>query len=137
MRKFLVKSHTSDLEIVFEYGATGSLIGFSLNKEVPKEDFVRISLLVEKVQNYQELQHLYRKFPKLVVELKDTPTFDDFWETYNYKVDRKRAEEKWGKLKDNDKTRALGFIKSYESERAQTGAAKMYAKTYLTNQIWK
>ena len=65
------------------------------------------------------------------------PTFEVFWETYNYKFDRKRAEDQWKKLKPNDKQAAYDHIKAYKNELIRSGVAQMYAKTYLHNEVWK
>ncbi|GAB4129532.1 MAG: hypothetical protein Fur0027_14410 [Raineya sp.] len=65
------------------------------------------------------------------------PTFEEFWRRYDYKFDRKRAEDKWNKLKDADKIAAIAYIEKYKNELRKTGVAQMYAKTYLQNQVWK
>jgi hypothetical protein len=64
-------------------------------------------------------------------------TFDDFWEKFDYKFDRKRAEDKWKKLPPEQKQNAFDYIEKYKNELRRSGVAQMYAKTYLQNQVWK
>jgi hypothetical protein len=63
--------------------------------------------------------------------------FNAFWEKYNYKFDRKRAEDKWKKLKTEEQVAAYKYIEVYQNELRRSGVAQMYAKTYLQNQVWK
>lgn len=65
------------------------------------------------------------------------PDFSAVWEAYGHKFDRKRAEDKWNKLKDADKISAYKYIEKYKNEVRRTGVAQMYLKTYLHNQVWK
>jgi hypothetical protein len=65
------------------------------------------------------------------------PSFEVFWEKYDYKFDKKRAEDRWNKLKDADKIAAIDYIERYKNELRKTGVAQMYAKTYLINRVWK
>lgn len=67
----------------------------------------------------------------------ETPTFDVFWEMYAHKNGKKEAKDKWDKLRDADKLLAYQYIGRYFAECRQTGAFKMYAKTYLHRQVWK
>lgn len=64
-------------------------------------------------------------------------TFEDFWERYGYKVDKKRALDKWKKLKPAEQRRAVEYISKYKNELRRTGVAQMYPKTYLQNKIWE
>lgn len=64
-------------------------------------------------------------------------SFEDFWERYGYKVDKKRALDKWKKLKPEEQRRAVEYISKYKNELRRTGVAQMYPKTYLQNKIWE
>lgn len=70
-----------------------------------------------------------------LVEIFERVDFDTFWEKYKYKVDRLRAEQVWNSLNERQRSHALSNLRDYEKELRQTGAAKMYPKTYL--QIFK
>ena len=85
-----------------------------------------------------ELLEVAKKAQSKVVPYYDfAPSFEEFWQRYDYKFDRKRAEDKWNKLKDADKIAAISYIEKYKNELRRTGVAQMYAKTYLQNQVWK
>jgi hypothetical protein len=76
---------------------------------------------------------------EITVEVK-APTFDEFWDAYNHKSmsGKKIAREKWEKLSASQKIKAMKFIGAYDAElRANSGVAKMYAKTYLHKQVWQ
>ncbi|MCS6821701.1 MAG: hypothetical protein NZ551_07515 [Microscillaceae bacterium] len=64
-------------------------------------------------------------------------SFEYFWEKYNYKVDKKRAEDKWKRLKPEEQRKAIAYIPVYLAELRKTGVAQMYAKTYLHNKVWE
>jgi len=86
----------------------------------------------------QDLANVCKQAKSTFAEVIDfVPTFECFWERYNYKFDRKRAEDKWNKLKEADKIAAIRYIDTYKNELRRTGVAQMYAKTYLQNQVWK
>jgi hypothetical protein len=64
------------------------------------------------------------------------PTFDDFWDAYDKKIDRPKSERMWRKLKQKDKEEIMGYIPHYLKAQPD----KQYRKnptTFLNNESWK
>lgn len=84
------------------------------------------------------IKYYKQKHPKLIQEIRSTvPSFMEFWEEYDYKLDRKIAEDRWKKLNDIDKIDAFEYIAVYAQERIRSGAKQKYAKTYLFEKPWR
>lgn len=103
-------------------------------EQITSEHFVWVAKCFEE-QNLFEIAQKAQMKVGLYYDFE--PSFEVFWERYNYKFDRKRAEDKWNKLKAEDKIKAIEYIEKYKNELRRTGVAQMYAKTYLQNQVWK
>lgn len=73
---------------------------------------------------------------ELTLEVK-VPAFEEFWEVYAHKNGKKEALDRWRKLSPAEKIKAFQYIGKYHAECRQTGAFKMYAKTYLHRQVWE
>jgi predicted transcriptional regulator len=75
--------------------------------------------------------------PKIVGEgkLEDCTdlTFKRFWDEYDYKEDRKQAEDYWKKMPDNEKSKAIGAIKRYKFACKAKSREMIYAIRYLRN----
>ena len=70
-----------------------------------------------------------------VVEAELWPTFDDFWELYDKKKDKKKCVTKWAKIKQSDKELIMQHVPMY----LQTISEKQYQKfpyTYLNGECW-
>lgn len=94
--------------------------------------------VVRWVYTLQDLHKNAQKFGWQVEPYVDFEiSFEYFWEKYNYKVDRKRAEDKWKRLKPDEQRKAIEYLPRYFAELRKTGVAQMYAKTYLHNKIWE
>ena len=73
------------------------------------------------------------------------PTFDEFWDAYAYKKGRKKAEEKWNKLKPKEKVACMKAVPAYVENTmipgsASTGTKKqfrMHPLTYLNGARWE
>lgn len=63
------------------------------------------------------------------------PTFDDWWNTFNKKRGRKKAEAKWNKLSDKDKVACMNatpiYVASIEDKQFQKDPL-----TYLNGECW-
>ncbi|MDJ1494177.1 hypothetical protein QNI19_14635 [Cytophagaceae bacterium DM2B3-1] len=135
MRKFVIVSRKFDCEIIFSY-SNGVFMGFEVNKELPAES---LQFIVNTAfYKLSDLQKAYSS-PKLkgaLVELVQLISFDEFWNKYDYALDKKRAKDVWDKLPVHEQTRAYDYIENYNNELRKSGTAKMYAKTYLKNKVW-
>ena len=64
------------------------------------------------------------------------PTFDDFWNLYDKKVDRTKCERKWSKVKQFDKEALIHYLPEY----VRLTPDKTYRKnpiTFLNNRSWE
>ena len=64
------------------------------------------------------------------------PTFDDFWDAYQKKVDKPRSESKWEKLKQSEKEAIMVAIPNYIKSEPN----KQFRKdpsSYIYNRSWE
>lgn len=61
-------------------------------------------------------------------------SFDQFWEAYDYKVGRKKAENVWEKMTEAQLAKAFTAIKPYNYHLATNPRAKLHPETYLRNE---
>ena len=69
--------------------------------------------------------------------LRDTiHRFEEFWDLYDKKLERRKCENKWKKLSSDDKESIMQFIPIYK----QSVSSKQYLKhpfTFLNSRIWE
>lgn len=73
------------------------------------------------------------------------PTFQDFWDAYAYKKGRKKAEEKWNKLKPKEKVACMKAVPAYVENTMIPGSVsdgsrkqyRMHPLTYLNGARWE
>lgn len=73
------------------------------------------------------------------------PTFQDFWDAYAYKKGRKKAEEKWNRLKPHEKTACMRAVPTYVENTVIPGSVsdgsrkqyRMHPLTYLNGARWE
>ena len=65
------------------------------------------------------------------------PTFEEFWEAYAYKRDRRRAQAVWNRMKDEDRRAACEGIEAYKADCAACERQMVYPERYLKNERWK
>ncbi len=131
MKRFELYSPKTGVTITLEYGATLGTVSFG---EAAKVDFW--AFVIENMFTIEQMQATAKKFGYQVAEIGKPASFEAFWEAYDYKFDRKRAEDRWDKLSAADQAAAIAHIERYKSELKRTNAAQMYAKTYLINKVW-
>lgn len=61
--------------------------------------------------------------------------FDDFWNLYDYKKDRKKCKGKWSKLDKETQEKVIKLIPAYISENPDKKFRK-YPYTFLNNESW-
>ena len=73
-----------------------------------------------------------------IVRLKDgiIPAFDEWWNAYNKKRGRKKAEAKWNKLKPKDKIACMKATPAYVVSTPDVQFRKD-PTTYLNGECWK
>lgn len=73
------------------------------------------------------------------------PTFQDFWNAYAYKKGRKKAEEKWNRLKPLEKVACMRAVPAYVENTMIPGSVsdgsrkqyRMHPLTYLNGARWE
>lgn len=76
----------------------------------------------------------YRKQAELFDSL-DTPTFDEWWQAYNKKRGRKKAEEKWNRLKPQQKVACMKATPAYV-QSTPVIQYRLDPITYLNGERW-
>lgn len=104
----------------------------------------------KKTENPNETQHITQKNPlenenesesesgneSESVEL--WPTFEDFWEAYAKKHDRKKCETKWSKLDQKTKEEIMSYLPNYiEATSGPRRKFRRHPATFLNNETWK
>ena len=67
----------------------------------------------------------------------ETPTFEQFWDAYAYKRDRRAAERAWKRLSTADRRAAYEGIADYRDDCAHCQRQMMYAQGYLNRRRWE
>lgn len=94
-------------------------------------------------ENEFETVDLHETLPPLASVI--APTFQDFWDAYAYKKGRKKAEEKWNKLKLSEKVACMKAVPAYVENTIISGSAytgtkkqfRMHPLTYLNGARWE
>ena len=90
-----------------------------------------------------ETVDLHETLPPLASVI--TPTFQDFWDAYSYKKGRKKTEEKWNKLKPQEKVACMKAVPAYVENTMIPGSTsactkkqfRMHPLTYLNGARWE
>lgn len=90
-----------------------------------------------------ETVDLHETLPPLASVI--VPTFQDFWDAYAYKKGRKKAEEKWNKLKPKEKVACMKAVPAYVENTMIPGSVsdgsrkqyRMHPLTYLNGARWE
>lgn len=94
-------------------------------------------------ENEFETVDLHETLPPLASVI--VPTFQDFWDAYAYKKGRKKAEEKWNKLKPKEKVACMRAVPAYVANTVIPGSVsdgsrkqyRMHPLTYLNGARWE
>lgn len=135
MKKFIVTgSFAGQLNIVY---TENDLLG--------KVEYMGGELLPEQIGWLQRnLPIVYDStFPAFVAKSKLTfieeryeVTFEQFWEAYDLKVHKKRAQDAWGRMSKADKVKALMGVAPYDRHLQRSGYGKAHADTYLKDRYF-
>jgi hypothetical protein len=95
--------------------------------------------LLKHLENENENENVNVNVNKDVIEndyeILEYPSFDDFWELYDKKVDKVATEKKWGKLTQEEKEQAIDYIPQYKlSEPDKT--FRKNPLTFINNKSW-
>ena len=127
---------------------------YAPDNEALREAFVQGARFMETGRYYKEKPMFPKENEVVTVDLQVTvpiedglivPTFDEFWNAYAYKKGRKKAEEKWNRLKPKEKVACMKAVPAYVENTmipgsASTGTKKqfrMHPLTYLNGARWE
>ena len=68
-------------------------------------------------------------------EVLEYPSFDDFWELYDKKVDRARCEKKWSRLTQQEKEDAINYIPDYKLAQPEK-QFRRNPESFINNKTW-
>ena len=140
MKRYLITSATFTGEIQVLYGQDAKLLYIDfLNCELTEQ---QISFFKSHLPVYWSEENFNKAFAEAksinVVEQGYKITFEQFWNKYNLKHNRIRAEKLWLKLSDADKVNAYFGLRGYERHlMLNTWKTKAEADTYLKNRYWE
>ena len=69
-------------------------------------------------------------------EVIEYPNFDDFWNLYDKKVDRTKAEAKWKLLSQKEKEEAVEYIPAYKLAQPDK-KFRRNPETFINNKTWQ
>ena len=127
---------------------------YAPDNEALRDAFVNGARFMVTGKYYKEKQMFPKENEVVTVDLQVTvpiedglivPTFDEFWNAYAYKKGRKKAEEKWNRLKPKEKVACMKAVPAYVENTmipgsASTGTKKqfrMHPLTYLNGARWE
>ena len=104
--------------------------------------FYKEKTMFPKVDEFETVD-LHETLPPLASVI--VPTFQDFWDAYAYKKGRKKCEEKWNKLKLQEKVACLQAVPAYVENTVIPGSTsdgtrkqyRMHPLTYLNGARWE
>lgn len=104
--------------------------------------YYKENTIFPKVDEFETVD-LHETLPPLASVI--VPTFQDFWDAYAYKKGRKKSEEKWNKLKLQEKVACLQSVPAYVANTVIPGSTsdgtrkqyRMHPLTYLNGARWE
>lgn len=122
-------------QLFFKYDLNGFLIEFKYSgRELTKTaaDYIhgRIPLNETLIDWYTKHKHFE------VVKGEPDLSFDNFWITYGDKQKKKRSQDLWKKLSNDDKFNAIAYIKRLKSSYRLKNFSMPLPDTYLYNKRW-
>lgn len=134
-RRFELHTTKDDWRIIkLEYDKDKLLCGLQFEGNYGNEHFNSVA---KWCQTINKLRSLAKKLNYPLVEIDaPTPSFEEFWEAYGLKKDKKKAELRWNKLNPDSKVRSVQYIEKYNNDLVRNGFAKKMAKTYLNDECW-
>lgn len=121
---------------------------YAPDNEAMRDAFVNGARFMATGKYYKEMPMFPKENEMETVDLQVTfpiPTFQDFWDAYAYKKGRKKAEEKWNRLKPFEKTACMRAVPAYVANTVIPGSVsdgsrkqyRMHPLTYLNGARWE
>lgn len=137
MNKYIITSPRFAGEINVLYGVDNKLVFIDFMKcDLSDEqiDYFKTKLPVVYTDRFMEA---FGQSKLTVIQEGFEVTFDDFWNRYNNKVNRLRAEKEWKKLSKADQVNAFAKYQMYERHLAlNSWKSKAGPDRYLKERFW-
>ena len=134
--KYILTGKKTPAKVVFNYDLNGFITAFEV-EGITDEDQLRFLFWNSKFP-FPYVQQLTKEVVASnffnVQIIPDDLSFERFWETYNYKVSKKKAKSLWEKLSKANKIKALLHLPKYENYLKRKNIEKAYPDTYLRNE---
>ncbi|MCZ2129290.1 MAG: hypothetical protein LC109_03385 [Bacteroidia bacterium] len=137
MRHFILTSTSFTGQIEYKYCNEGYLISFK--NEAALSAVQREKILVKMPLTIAGFNNLIAISKTLTVqEIEQDLGFDSFWNLYDKKINRKRCEPLWNKLKDADRLRCMQNIPVYKRYLQRTNfRAQKDPDGYLRDRLFE
>ena len=111
MKKYILTSPKFKGQVTYGYNDDGDIIFY--NNEIADPVVVKWMKRFMPIDS-AELERFRAKVHATITEVPEDLTFDRFWNQYDKKINRKRAEPLFEKLNDAEKMQTIMRIKAYQ-----------------------
>jgi hypothetical protein len=112
MKKYILKSAKIEGDIIFGYDLQGYLVFFEMPENLSEEHARGMLKALPKTE--QHLTQLVTGKDVSITEVPEDLSFERFWNAYDKKINRKRAEPLFEKLNTATKMQPIINIKAYQ-----------------------
>lgn len=135
---YILTSKKNGLKVVFKYNSNGLLKAFEIEGDY---EAIHLKYLFwnEQFPFPYEIDGIeaIRVLGKFDVEMvSEDLSFERFFESYKYKVSRKRAELLWSKVSKANRIKTFEHLPRYFRHLEKTGQQKAYPDTYIRKEMW-
>ena len=135
--KYIVTSTQFNGELVFTY-TNNQLVGMDIEAVSNNGTMLRFVYAALPKTSEALLGWLVGSKTMKIREVPSDLSFDNFWNTYHYKVGNKPKSEKlWKAMSDASKALALTKIKKYREAKENEGTAMLYPERYLSYKTYE
>lgn len=136
MRKFIITSpaFTGQAEILFRQ--TGTLAKIDCTN-TNMDSLLMRSFKARCPEHIDLIEQAFAGTQATVVEADFDVTFDMFWQAYNKKINKKRCEPIWDKMRKDQQVKAWMGIAKYDRFLKNTTRGKLDPENYLRNEAWE
>lgn len=93
------------------------------------------ALIKHTTKQRESIDSIDKQYNNKQITIELYPTFNDFWDMYDKKVDKDSCEKKWSKLTQKEKEQIMEYLPSYiQSTHDKT--FRKHPKTFLNNKSW-
>lgn len=138
MIKYILTSDYFTGSVTFGFNSSNWLVFFSNEAEFSEDRQYKWLFEIDRFPiRLEQIAELAKVIKGTLKEVPADLSFDTFWDKYEKKINRKRAEQIWKKLSDADKMLAIVNIKPYDSYLQRTGIGKAHPENYFNKEYHK